>query len=511
MATTAYVSHVTISPIIGRTRIAARVPVPGAAVAVSRVMGAVKPWLHGMPEVRCAVRSVIGRARIKGYVDADDRTTAGFPIPNQAGYEFSRRSGVQRTTMRSGRVRQRRRWADGHGAMSIQVDIPLAKLDKFEADVSRYGYDWFTMPLITGACSANVPEPHTVRITGDISLGSLHGDTIRVTLPIEYQTSAAAAGTTLQMTGADAAAKATAGTLRAGGTLAQTVFPLTVKAVDAYPGTAISREFYMAMASAKAVSGTLLVSTGGQSVTQDTKAIAGTLRTGGTLVAGTYRNIENGAGLYHLDPLETAAKATAGLFFGGSLLNYVNVDNIIVSVPDGSHNYFGTQDAQATAGSLRVGGTLVKDSTGILSILIADGGVGTFYTGAQEAKAVAGTLRTGGTYVQDPVPGALVVNIEDEGAGTFYTGPAGARTWAGNFNGGTFLNTDNTLPSVSDGGSYFGTADTKATAGTLRTGGTFVNTDTTLAATDDGGSYTGAQEARTWAGTNFGGGTLTNP
>lgn len=510
MATTAYVSHVTISPIVGRTRIAARLPVPGAAVAVSRVVGAVKPALLGTtPEVRCAVRAIIGRTRILGYVDADDWTTAGFPIPNQSGYEFSRRSGVQRTTMRSGRVRQRRRWANGHGEMSIQVDIPLAKLDKLEADISRYGYDWFTMPLITGANAANVPEPHTVRITGDISLGSLHGDTIRVTVPLEYRVVAATGGLTVPAWGADAAAKATSGTLRTGGTLAQTVFPLTIKAVDAYPGTAISREFYMAMASAKATAGTLRTGGGAQSATQDTKATAGTLRTGGTLVQGTYRNIENGTGPYHLDPLEAAAKVTSGMFLGGSLLNYVNVDNIIVSVPDGSHNYFGAQEAKATAGTLRAGGTLIEEPTaGQLVILIADGGAGTFYTGAQAAKTFSAAFN-GGLLTQDAVPGALVVNIEDEGAGTYYTGPADSRTWSASFNGGTFLNTDNTLPSVSDGGSYFGSAETKATAGTLRTGGTFVNTDNSIAAISDGGSYTGAQETRTWSA-SFNGGTLTN-
>lgn len=500
---TAYVTA-TFSPLVGRTQVAARLPVPDAVVSVSRVVGTVRPRVAGTPEVRCAVQAVIGRTRIKGYANADAWTTAGYPVPNLEGYTFSRNSGVQRTTMRSGVTRQRRRWQNGRGAAEIVVDLPLALLNKFEADVDAYGYDWFTMPLVTGANAGPAAESHTVRIVGDMRLGSVYGSTIRVNLPIEYvlQGRTGLSTTTL---GTDAAAK-TAAAVFSGGSYAQTVFPLSIKAVASYPGSAIVNEYYMEIASGKSLAGALTSGGYSQTTSENSKTLAGLLASGGTLVQGTYRNIENGTGAYHLDPLEAAAATGAAVFAGGTLLNYVNVDNIIVSVPDG-RNYIGTSDTQ-TAAAVFSGGSYIQDPvTGSLVINIEDEGAGTYYAGPSETKTWAGNFN-GGSYIQDPIPGALVINIEDEGAGTYYAGPADTRTWSGVFNGGAIANTDNTINATDDGGSYAGTADTKTWAGNFN-GGTLVNTDNTIASGDDGGSYMEPDAAKSWAG-NFNGGALTN-
>jgi len=265
-----------IAPIIGRPRIAVRLPVPGAVATVSRVIGAVRPAIFPSPDVLVSISPIVGRTRIKGLSNVDAWTAAGYPLPSRDGYGVTGNAGIHRTPMRSGKTRQRRRWAAGHGTADISIELPTSLLNKFEYDISRYGYNWFTMPLVTGANSGVTAEAHTVRIIGDVTKGELFGENIKISFPIEFvQTQRA--GISISYDGPEASAKTLSGSISAGGTLAQTEFPLSVRAVEAYPGTSVSREYFMEISQSKTLSGLLASGGNTQSTSEDTKTLAGLL------------------------------------------------------------------------------------------------------------------------------------------------------------------------------------------------------------------------------------------
>ena len=55
----------------------------------------------------------------------------------------------------------------------------------------------------------------------------------------------------------------------------------------------------------------------------------------------------------------------------------------------------------------------------------------------------------------------MVITTSNLGGYFTHENDSSARTWAGNFNGGTLLNTDNTISSNSDGGNYTGSSDAR--------------------------------------------------
>lgn len=535
---TVYVTS-TFAPLIGRPRIAARLPVPKAVATVTRVVGAVKPTLFPSPDVLVSVGPVIGRTRIKCLSNVDSWTAAGYPLPSRDGYGVTGNAGIHRTPMRSGKIRQRRKWTAGHGTADITIDLPTSLLNKFEYDVSRYGHNWFTMPMVTGGNSGVTAEPHTVRIIGDVTKGELFGENISVSFPIEFiQTQRA--GLSTPFDGPGASAKTLSGSITTGGTLVQTVFPLSIFAVDTYQSTSVSREYFMEISKSKTLSA--ILSSGGstQSLSEDTKTLAGLIAAGSALSQETHRDILNGSGTYHLNPLESSTVLTTAMILGGTLQNYVNEDVNIHSVP-GVGNYLGTDDSKTLAGTLLSGGSL--QNTDVTISFVSDGGN---YTGSDDAKTLAGVLLTGGvlsntdttiSYVSDGgnyvgqdeaktlgavfgggmlveepvsgVPDSLVITTSNLGGYHTHENDSSARTWAANFGGGTMANTDNTISSISDGGNYMGTTDARSWAANFG-GGTLQNTDNTISSISDGGNYMGTTDARIWAA-NFGGGTLHGP
>ena len=535
---TVYVTS-TFAPLIGRPRIAVRLPVPKAVATVSRVIGAVKPTLFPQPDVYMAVSPIVGRTRIKCLSNVDSWTSAGYPLPSRDGYGVTGNAGLKRTLMRSGKTRQRRRWTAGHGTADISIDLPTSLLNKFEYDISRYGYNWFTMPMVTGANSSLTAESHTVRIIGDVTKGELFGENIKISFPIEFiQTQRA--GISTPFDGPGASAKTLSGSITSGGTLVQTVFPLSIRAVETYPSTSVSREYFMEVTQSKTLSGLLASGGNTQSTSEDTKTLSGLILAGSALSQETHKDILNGSGTYYINPLEASVNLTTAMILGGSLQNYVNEDVNIHSVPSGG-NYLGTDDTQTMSGLILSGGALTNTDTTIsyvfdggnytgsddaktLAGLLLSGGVlsntdttisyvndGGNYTGTDDAKTLAAVF-SGGAYTEVPeegVPESLVITTSNLGGYFMHENDSSAKTWAGNFNGGTLQNTDNTISSISDGGNYMGTSDTKTWAGNFN-GGILQNTDNTISAISDGGNYTGTNDAKTWAA-NFNGGLLHGP
>lgn len=275
--------RVAVSKVVGQVTAQAALPVPRATVAVSRVVGAVAARAYEVRQTQGAITRVVGRVAPLVLNWSDVWTAAGFPIPNREGYGYARRYGLVHTKMRSGKTRQRRKWVNGYGEMTVVVDIPLDQLDDFEASISGYSYAWFTMPLITGANLSSVPEAHNVRIVGDLRYENIFGKYIRVTMPLEYQVKAPAY-IIIPRSAADASAKGTAPTLY-GGTYSQTTFPFIILAVATIPSVAVTNEKYITLQETKATVPTLL---GGkkESLTQDTKVSAPTLLAGGTFTNG---------------------------------------------------------------------------------------------------------------------------------------------------------------------------------------------------------------------------------
>ena len=470
--------------------------------------------------------------------------------------------------MRSGKTRQRRRWTNGYGKADISIELPTSLLNKFEYDVSRYGHNWFTMPLVTGANSGIAAEPHTVRIVGDVTKGDLFGETIKISFPIEFvQTSRTEFSTPVD--GAGSATKLLAFATFSG-SLSQTNFPLSIRAVETYPGAGVSKEYFMPLATSKTLVGNF---TGGasQSLSEDSKTLAGQIVAGSSLSQETHRDILNGSGEPHLDPLEASVKSASALILSGTLQNYVNTDTGIHSVPSGG-NYIGTDDTQTLTGVLSSGVLLNTDvtisfasdggnytgtdDTKTTAGLILSGGVllntdqtisyasdGGNYTGTDDTQTNAGTLLSGGVLLNTDVtisfasdggnytgtddtkttaglvnsgtlsapPSSVSCVIDSSNKGGYYTdqNDSSTQTWSGAFNGGLYSNTDVTISSISDGGNYMGTSDTQTWSGAFN-GGSYANTDTTISANPDGGNYIGAEGTQTWA-SNFNGGQLLAP
>jgi hypothetical protein len=97
----------------------------------------------------------------------------GLPLPTQDGYGYKSAFQLQRTTMSSGFTRQRRKWSAGYRQLDATFELHVDQLPVLRDFFDNYGYDWFSMSLVTGELGA--PQEVSLYIALDRS-GSMHID-----------------------------------------------------------------------------------------------------------------------------------------------------------------------------------------------------------------------------------------------------------------------------------------------------------------------------------------------
>ena len=170
-----------------------------ARTALSTPLGAPSSVCNLAMLVQVAASSPLGVIRALVYTtgvawvgDAPAGTAgcaSNYSIPRRSDYTYQKDAGLERTSMLSGVTRQRRKWRDGRRTATVSFEVPTADLYEMEAWVAEYGYDWFTMRLVTGDNTGLEAEPHIVRIMADPSYGDVYGENITITLSIEVQNS----------------------------------------------------------------------------------------------------------------------------------------------------------------------------------------------------------------------------------------------------------------------------------------------------------------------------------
>lgn len=181
-------AQVSISRVIGSVNVSTTDSSEEASLAISRIIGTVSVVAGRPVGATIGLSPIIGKIKVE--VDKfSDWSLAGFPLPLVSGYQYAANDSLVRTQMASGEYRQRRRWRDGYRKAQVTFEIDRALIASFETFLDAQGAGWFTMPMVTGDNSSAVAVSHPVRLTGNISVGSLYGDIVQVTLPLEIRES----------------------------------------------------------------------------------------------------------------------------------------------------------------------------------------------------------------------------------------------------------------------------------------------------------------------------------
>lgn len=121
---------------------------------------------------------------------ASDWSNFGLPPVQRGGYGYTVASGVLRTPFDTAQPRQKRTNTLDVRAFSGQVQMTQAQLRNAEAAISAFGFNWFTMDLVSGYAGTNrvpgvFPSVHTVRLTADYRVSVLGEDLYQMDLNLE--------------------------------------------------------------------------------------------------------------------------------------------------------------------------------------------------------------------------------------------------------------------------------------------------------------------------------------
>ena len=92
----------------------------------------------------------------------------GFPCVNAGGYGYGLDLGIARPAVDSAIPDQKVTWVEPLKTFNVSCTVPPEMLSEIEAFFVTEAYDWFTMPLVSGADVGLVD--HTVRAIGPYSL-----------------------------------------------------------------------------------------------------------------------------------------------------------------------------------------------------------------------------------------------------------------------------------------------------------------------------------------------------
>lgn len=121
---------------------------------------------------------------------ASDWSNFGLPPVQEDGYGYTVASGVLRTPFDTAQPRQKRGNVLNVRQFAGHVLLTQAQLGNAEAAINAFGFQWFTLELISGyANSALVPGEypsiHSVRLTADYRVSAVGVDTYRLELALE--------------------------------------------------------------------------------------------------------------------------------------------------------------------------------------------------------------------------------------------------------------------------------------------------------------------------------------
>ena len=121
---------------------------------------------------------------------ASDWSNFGLPPVQRGGYGYKVAAGVLRTPFDTAQPRQKRTNTLDVRAFSGQVQMTHAQLRNAERAIQAFGFNWFTMDLISGYAGTNsvpgvFPSVHTVRLTADYRVSVLGADLYQIDLALE--------------------------------------------------------------------------------------------------------------------------------------------------------------------------------------------------------------------------------------------------------------------------------------------------------------------------------------
>lgn len=182
-------ARVSTDPVIGDADILIDPFTVRAYISTDPVIGAAEALIYPVTTAKISTDPAIGYARLLLSIYSDEWADAGLPTPTIQGYSYGPGAALVRTRMRSGYVRQRARWTDGHKPATVSFVIPDSQLYDLEEFLGLYGYDWFTMGLATADSDDGAePESHLVRVIDNPKLTAISGaNAMRCVLQIEIQ------------------------------------------------------------------------------------------------------------------------------------------------------------------------------------------------------------------------------------------------------------------------------------------------------------------------------------
>jgi hypothetical protein len=113
----------------------------------------------------------------------------GLPLPTVSGYGYSVDTGLLRSSVDPSSIRQVRRYDTRPARVSLRF-APLggAELRTLSAVLDRFGYGWFSLPLVTGMAGGLGPTPARVRLIGDYRVEAQTWEQWALTCEAEIET-----------------------------------------------------------------------------------------------------------------------------------------------------------------------------------------------------------------------------------------------------------------------------------------------------------------------------------
>lgn len=111
---------------------------------------------------------------------------SAYPCPQISGYGLTVDRGFRRVTFDNGQSRQRRMYDEGPTVASLAFVLSVSDLYDWQTWVNEFGYDWFTMNLVSKWSATGEPSLHRIRVISDLAIEALAQQFVKVSLTAEF-------------------------------------------------------------------------------------------------------------------------------------------------------------------------------------------------------------------------------------------------------------------------------------------------------------------------------------
>jgi len=107
------------------------------------------------------------------------------PTPSIDAFNYEADMGVLRTTVATGKARQRRLYTDQPRRYDLSWVLTTGQLNVWEGFAQKYGYNWHFLPMVTGQLPMWFPVDHPIRYIGNYQVDLLQKDLWEVNVQAE--------------------------------------------------------------------------------------------------------------------------------------------------------------------------------------------------------------------------------------------------------------------------------------------------------------------------------------